>query len=177
MRLASRARPSVVSVSDDVHNTSYRTNILSDKHKHERLRRSASKSTWARPEKPARIRHSKARGTPKDHSIAVKRPIKYEREDSLDSLSAMSALAPLTPSFTGSPYPPQRGSYVANSIENSNEPLDAQKLQAELETAEAELKVARLRLQYIEAKEKQERANGDTNYDGPGSVEAPYVLG
>ena len=39
----------------------------------------------------------------------------------------------------------------------SNEPLEVQKLQAELEVAEAELKAARLKYQYIQAREAAER--------------------
>lgn len=39
----------------------------------------------------------------------------------------------------------------------SNEPLAVQKLQAELEVAEAELKAARLKYQYIQAKEQAEQ--------------------
>jgi hypothetical protein len=38
-------------------------------------------------------------------------------------------------------------------VSTSNEPLEVQKLQAELEVAEAELKAARLKYQYIQAKE------------------------
>lgn len=38
----------------------------------------------------------------------------------------------------------------------TNEPLAVQKLQAELEVAEAELKAARLKYAYIEAKEQAE---------------------
>lgn len=39
------------------------------------------------------------------------------------------------------------------SVDTSNEPLEVQKLQAELEVAEAELRAARLKYEYIQAKE------------------------
>lgn len=47
-------------------------------------------------------------------------------------------------------------------MSTSNEPLEVQKLQAELEVAEAELNAARLKYQYIQAKEAAER-NGAHN--------------
>jgi hypothetical protein len=46
---------------------------------------------------------------------------------------------------------------IADAVSMSNEPLEVQKLQAELEVAEAELKAARLKYQYIQAKEAAER--------------------
>ncbi|KAJ8107818.1 hypothetical protein OPT61_g8598 [Boeremia exigua] len=48
---------------------------------------------------------------------------------------------------------------VANIVDSSGESLEVQKLQAELEVAEAELKAARLKYQYIQAKEAAE-SNG-----------------
>ena len=44
-------------------------------------------------------------------------------------------------------------SEIADVVDTSKEPLEVQKLQAELEVAEAELKAARLKYQYIQAKE------------------------
>ncbi|KAJ4399375.1 hypothetical protein N0V91_009467 [Didymella pomorum] len=46
---------------------------------------------------------------------------------------------------------------IANAVSMSNETLEVQKLQAELEVAEAELKAARLKYQYIQAKGTAER--------------------
>lgn len=46
---------------------------------------------------------------------------------------------------------------IAEAVNSSNEPLEVQKLQAELEVAEAELKAARLKYQYIQTKEAAER--------------------
>lgn len=53
---------------------------------------------------------------------------------------------------------------IAEAVNASNEPLEVQKLQAELEVAEAELKAARLKYQYIQAKEAVER-NGAQRVD------------
>lgn len=46
---------------------------------------------------------------------------------------------------------------VTDAVNASTEPLEVQKLQAELEVAEAELRAARLKYQYIQAKEAAER--------------------
>jgi len=47
-------------------------------------------------------------------------------------------------------------SEIAAAVSASSESLSVQKLQAELEVAEAELKAARLKYQYIQAKEADE---------------------
>lgn len=46
---------------------------------------------------------------------------------------------------------------LIEAVHAYNEPLEVQKLQAELEVAEAELKAARLKYQYIQAKEAADR--------------------
>lgn len=46
---------------------------------------------------------------------------------------------------------------IAEAVSMSNEPLEVQKLQAEIEVAEAEPKAARLKYQYIQAREAAER--------------------
>lgn len=43
------------------------------------------------------------------------------------------------------------------AVDASNEPLDVQRLAAELDVAEAELKTARLKYQYIQAREEAEK--------------------
>lgn len=58
--------------------------------------------------------------------------------------------------FSGTPAAPAR-SDIADAVSASKEPLEVQKLQAELEVAEAELKTARLKYQYIQAKEAAEQ--------------------
>lgn len=48
-----------------------------------------------------------------------------------------------------------------------------QKLQAELEVAEAELKAARLKYQYIQAREEAEK---NAKYDEAGTEHAPHSV-
>jgi hypothetical protein len=72
-----------------------------------------------------------------------------------------------------SPAPVRAPSQIAHSIDASEEPLEAQKLQAELEVAEAELKTARLKMMYIQAKEKAEK---QAKYGGGGTQAAPHDL-
>ncbi|KAH6612732.1 hypothetical protein C7974DRAFT_84508 [Boeremia exigua] len=50
---------------------------------------------------------------------------------------------------------------IADAVNASKESLEVQKLQAELEVAEAELKAARLKYQYIQAREAAELENVD----------------
>jgi 7,8-dihydro-6-hydroxymethylpterin-pyrophosphokinase len=62
-----------------------------------------------------------------------------------------------TPSYSMSPAPFRALSSIVNAVNTSEETLAVQKLQAELEVAEAELRAARLKMQFIEAKEKAEK--------------------
>lgn len=62
-----------------------------------------------------------------------------------------------TTAFSASPGPSTAHMYNVELDPASNEPLAVQKLQAELEVAEAELKAARLKYQYIQAKEQAEQ--------------------
>ena len=62
-----------------------------------------------------------------------------------------------TPAFSASSGPSTAHMYDVELDPASNEPLAVQKLQAELEVAEAELKAARLKYQYIQAKEQAEQ--------------------
>lgn len=71
------------------------------------------------------------------------------------------------PSFSMSPAPPR-----APSVNTSDQPLAIQKMQAELEVAEAELKAARLKYQYIHAKEQ---AGKEAKYGGSGTEAAPHA--
>ena len=69
-------------------------------------------------------------------------------------------LARPTPTFSLSPGP--QGDPLRD-VDTSSEPLAVQKLQAELEVAEAELKAARLKYQYIQAKEQAENRGAKGN--------------
>ncbi|KAH3955214.1 hypothetical protein HBI56_038080 [Parastagonospora nodorum] len=62
-----------------------------------------------------------------------------------------------TPSaYSMSPAPARLSSVIAESIDTSDQPLAVQKMEAELEVAEAELKAARLKFAYCKAKEEAE---------------------
>jgi len=62
-----------------------------------------------------------------------------------------------TPSaYSMSPAPARLSSVIADSIDSSDQPLAVQKMEAELEVAEAELKAARLKYLYCKAKEEAE---------------------
>jgi hypothetical protein len=63
--------------------------------------------------------------------------------------------------------------YAVECVNTSNEPLAVQKLQAELEVAEAELNAARIRYQYIQAKEAAEK---EKQYGGMGSRDTPHTF-
>lgn len=74
-----------------------------------------------------------------------------------------------TPAFSHSPGPHSAHLFHVESVEESDETLAVQKLQAELEVAEAELKAARLKYQYLQAKEQAEQM-----YGGTGTEYAPH---
>lgn len=86
------------------------------------------------------------------------------------SSQVRSLLACPTPALSLSPGP-QDGPLC--DVDNSNEPLAVQKLQAELEVAEAELKAARLKYQYIQAKEQAENRGSNGN---DGAEEANHTF-
>lgn len=67
--------------------------------------------------------------------------------------------------------PPVPTRSVTHSIDTSKEPLAVLRLQAELEVAEAELKTARLRYQYIQAKEMAEMETESSS--GVGTEDSP----
>jgi len=64
-------------------------------------------------------------------------------------------------------------SHIVQAVNASDEPLEAQQLQAELEVAEAELKTARLKMMYIQTREK---AAKQAKYGGGGTQAAPHDL-
>ncbi|CAE7201930.1 hypothetical protein CFE70_008346 [Pyrenophora teres f. teres 0-1] len=93
------------------------------------------------------------------------RIISSDDEASVNSPDARSLYAHTTPAFSVSPGPSTAHMYNMELEPASNEPLAVQKLQAELEVAEAELKAARLKYQYIQAREQAER---EALYGGDG---------
>lgn len=73
-----------------------------------------------------------------------------------------------------SPAPQGVQLYQTEAINSSNEPIAVLKLAAELEVAEAELKAARLKYQYLHAREQAEKGDGNNR---PKIEETSYTLG
>jgi len=137
--------------------------------------------TTCTTEKPRRLRRSPTGGfqrhdphakkrysIDRDHSCSSRTPIfgrvqrqqrivSSDDEASGHSPDPRSLYTHSTPAFSGSPGPSTAHMYNVELDPASNEPLAVQKLQAELEVAEAELKAARLKYQYIQAKEQAEQ--------------------
>jgi hypothetical protein len=85
----------------------------------------------------------------------------------------MSVQQDLTPSLSMSPGPARIRSAIVDEVVACPEPLHVQKVAAELELAEAELKAARLKYAYIEAKEEAEKKN---KYGDSGTLDSPLRL-
>jgi hypothetical protein len=85
----------------------------------------------------------------------------------------MSFQAQPTPSFSMSPAPARLSSAIVEEVNNSNVPVGVQKLQAELEVAEAELKAARLKHQFLAAKEAAEK---EAKSDKSNKKKAPATM-
>ena len=101
------------------------------------------------------------------------RTVLSDDDESADSYRGRSLNPHHTPAFSNSPAPRRAQSYVIEPTITSNEPLAVQKLQAELEVAEAELNAARIRYQYIQAKEAAEK---EQQYGGAGSQDKPHTF-
>lgn len=110
---------------------------------------------------PAAKKRQRASNTPNNGRHIANhgnRPVLTDEDDDEDvssvrSSRARSLLTHPAPAFSLSPGP-RAGSTC--EVDVSNESLAVQKLQAELDVAEAELKAARLKYQYIQAKEQAE---------------------
>lgn len=77
-----------------------------------------------------------------------------------------------------SPGPQADSVLDLQAVDVSNEPLAVQKLQAELEVAEAELKAARLKYQYIQAKEQaKEQAEREAGGAHDGAHDGAHMFG
>lgn len=143
-----------------------------------RLRRS-EEGGFERKEKikgRSKARYSDERSTPGSNHPTVRRPsriIESDGEETNDSTHAIAFHPPPTPSFSMSPAPPRATSLIAESVDTSDQPLHVQKMQAELEVAEAELKAARLKYAYTQAKEQ---AENEAKYGKSGSPGMPQNL-
>jgi hypothetical protein len=137
-----------------------------------RLRRSPS-GGFQRYDKYAnkRSRSTRTSATPEGRHSAIRRPtrtILTDDEDFISSSGGRSLLPHPTPAFSVSPGPQGGRIYPVETADTSNEPVAVQKLQAELEVAEAELKAARLKYQYLQAKEQ---AENESMYGDSGTPE------
>lgn len=122
---------------------------------------------------PAAKKRQRASNTPNDARRMANRsnrPVLTDEDDdddisSMRSTRAPSLLAHPAPAFSLSPGP--RAGPICE-VDTSSESLAVQKLQAELDVAEAELKAARLKYQYIQAKEQAEarQMHGDGGAQG-----------
>ncbi|KAF1929870.1 uncharacterized protein M421DRAFT_4300 [Didymella exigua CBS 183.55] len=121
-----------------------------------RLRRAEDGTLYRKEkhaEKRSRISESAERSTP---GRRASRAIQSD-EDEIEEFRTGPLRA--RPRFSVSTTPGALArSDIAEAVSASNEPLEVQKLQAELEVAEAELRAARLKYQYIQAKEATERS-------------------
>lgn len=100
------------------------------------------------------------------------RPVLTDEDDDEDisstrSTRGYSLLAHPAPAFSLSPGPRAGSTCDADA---SNESLAVRKLQAELDLAEAELKAARLKYQYIQAKEQAEARQMHGDGGAPGDA-------
>jgi hypothetical protein len=123
--------------------------------------------------KKGKGRASADRGTPDSARHAVRRPsrtVPSDDDESYDSTRGMVYGIHSTPAFSMSPAPSRAPSAIIDAVNASDQPLHIQKMQAELEVAEAELRTARMRYEYLNAREQAEK---NTNDDGLGYGGAP----
>lgn len=116
------------------------------------------------------------RSTPMSNPRNIRRAsrtVHSDREDSVDSARGISFPPRSVSAFSTTPGPPRAQLYTFEEDAISEEPLAVQKLQAELEVAEAELKAARLKYQYIQAREK---AENEAKYGGTGTENEPHTF-
>ncbi|KAH7077165.1 hypothetical protein FB567DRAFT_143635 [Paraphoma chrysanthemicola] len=134
-----------------------------------RLRR-ADDGGFIRKEKiKSKHRYSIERSSPDGSRRTVHRPSRTVQSDDDDFNNSrnMSFHSHPTPAFSMSPAPFRAPSAIAEAVDASDQPLHVQKMAAELEVAEAELRTARIKMQYIEAREQAEKER----LHGSGAIE------
>jgi hypothetical protein len=141
-----------------------------------RLRRGEDGS-YIRAEKgQAKSRYSSERTTSPDARRTFRRPsriIPSDDDESNGSSHGMVYGSRSNPVFSMSPGPSHVPAFIRDEVDASNEPLEVQKMKAELEVAEAELKAARLRHEYVQAKERAEK---EAKYGKPNANLTPHVF-
>lgn len=100
---------------------------------------------------------SDRRSSSQNHRRRERRVVQSDGEDSYGSPAALPVYPPSTPRYSTTPASHGAQPDYMNEVNASNEPLAVQRLAAELEVAEAELKAARLKYQYIQAREQAEQ--------------------
>ncbi|KAF2854760.1 hypothetical protein T440DRAFT_464904 [Plenodomus tracheiphilus IPT5] len=140
----------------------------SKRRKKARLRR-ADDGGFIRPDKAYKQQRSEDRGTSILSNRSLRRSSSHNRrrretrvipsdgEDSYGSPGAPPVYPRSTPRYSVTPAPHSAQPDYMAEVNASNEPLAVQRLAAELEVAEAELKAARLKYQYIQAREQAEQ--------------------
>ncbi|KAL5121903.1 hypothetical protein ACEQ8H_000119 [Pleosporales sp. CAS-2024a] len=140
----------------------YEARVQPKRRKIARLRRSEN-GGYERKEKPKRHGgNARQRDVSVSSRPSVRRASRVVDSDGEDAHGSSYTMAyhpqgHHTPSFSMSPVPDRMPSAVPSSIAHSDQPIEVQKLAAELEVAEAELKAARIRMAYTQALEKQQR--------------------
>ncbi|KAF3005822.1 hypothetical protein E8E13_008183 [Curvularia kusanoi] len=123
-----------------------------------RLRRNADGTLYRKEkhtsyaDKRRKTRESTGAMTP-GHRV---RQVISSDEDEVIESPALPLRAPPRSSFSATPSARSHREIV-DAVNASSEPLEVQRIQAEVELAEAELKAARVKYQYIQAKEAAER--------------------
>jgi hypothetical protein len=136
-----------------------------------RLRRAEQGGFVRKDKTKGKNRYSIERSTPNSSRRSTHRPsrtVQSDDEESNDSRNMAFHPHP-TPSFSMSPGPLRAPSAIAEAVSSSDQPLHVQKMAAELEVAEAELKAARLKYQYIQAKEQAEVEARDGRFGTEGT--------
>ncbi|KAF2134257.1 hypothetical protein P153DRAFT_108284 [Dothidotthia symphoricarpi CBS 119687] len=138
---------------------------------HGRLRRAEDGGFHRKDKHDRRRKHSYSveRATPNTDRRPVHRRLIPSDDD--DNTNDTSLYPRHTPILSISPAPRRAHPYAVEDFDITNEPLAVQKLQAELEVAEAELKAARLKYAYIQAKEA---AESQSPFSGNGMENEAY---
>lgn len=134
---------------------------------HGRLRRSEEGSFERKP-KESKKHQPQDRTTPNNSPWVARRTsrvIDSDNEDRVAPISSNPHPPHMVPVLTSVTTPSDVRVPRNDPIPRSEEPLAVQKLQAELEVAEAELRASRLKFQYIEA---LERAQKEAQHGGKG---------
>ncbi|KAH7355867.1 hypothetical protein BKA66DRAFT_515866 [Pyrenochaeta sp. MPI-SDFR-AT-0127] len=139
---------------------------------HGRLRRSEG-GGFQRKDKSNKKRYSVGRATSDSDRSSIQGALRTDQPDCDDSATCAGSLSLLPPPSSASSGFLSARSFTSDAIGTCTEPLAIQTLQAELEVAEAELRAARLKYKYIQARAAAEK---ETESDATGADNAPHKL-